>query len=134
MTVRVAGIVDDSIVDGPGLRLTIFFQGCDKRCAGCHNPHTHALDGGSLMTLEEVCARIDRNPLLDGVTLSGGEPFLQQDAAIAIADYAHGKGLNVWCYTGNTVESLSGNPLLEHIDVLVDGASRCGRNGGKRRR
>ncbi|GHU90870.1 anaerobic ribonucleoside-triphosphate reductase activating protein [Clostridia bacterium] len=118
---RIAGIVDDSIVDGEGLRLAIFFQGCEHRCAGCHNPETHDLGGGFEITLDEVKARIDGNPLLDGVTLSGGEPFLQETAAIAVAAYAHSRGLNVWCYTGYTIEQLTNRELLEHIDVLVDG-------------
>ncbi|GHU96088.1 anaerobic ribonucleoside-triphosphate reductase activating protein [Clostridia bacterium] len=118
---RIAGIVDDSIVDGEGLRLAIFFQGCEHRCVGCHNPETHDLDGGYEITFDEIKARIDGNPLLDGVTLSGGEPFLQEGAAIAVAAYARSKGLNVWCYTGYTIEQLTNRELLEHIDVLVDG-------------
>ena len=126
MKIRIAGFANDSIVDGPGLRLTVFAQGCPHHCPGCHNPQTHAFDGGR----EEDCAKIiemmEDNPLLDGVTLSGGEPFCQSEACAELARAAHGAGLNVWCYSGYRFEELLGGKsewleLLGQVDVLVDG-------------
>ena len=125
MNMRIAGIVNDSIVDGPGLRLAIFAQGCPHHCPGCHNPESHDFAGGSDMDTEEIIARMDANPLLDGITLTGGEPFEQPDACRILADAAHARGLNVWAYSGYTFEQLCAVPekrrLLEACDVLVDG-------------
>ena len=127
MKIRIAGITEDSIVDGPGLRLTVFFQGCPHHCPGCHNPETHDPDGGRIIDTSEIVAMMEANPLLDGITLSGGEPFRQVSGCIELAMAAHVHGLNVWCYTGYTVEYIlqSRSPgmrkLLKHIDVLVDG-------------
>lgn len=121
MLIRIAGIAQDSIVDGEGIRLTIFVQGCPHHCPGCHNPETHDFNGGRDIDTADIIAMMDANPLLDGVTLSGGEPFCQPEACIEIAAAAHLKGLNVWCYTGYTLEELEGHPLLDEVDVLVDG-------------
>lgn len=122
MNIRIAGIVNDSIVDGAGIRLTVFTQGCPHHCPGCHNPGTHDPNGGRVVDTDEIIAMMDANPLLDGVTLSGGEPFEQALACSLIAEAAHKRGLNVWCYTGWTYEQLAKQPLLSSIDVLVDGA------------
>ena len=78
MKIRLYGTVNDSIVDGPGLRYVIFTQGCLHHCPGCHNPDSHAIDGGYIEDTEQCLLEIDQNPLLDGVTLSGGEPFYRQ--------------------------------------------------------
>ena len=127
MKIRIAGITEDSIVDGPGLRLTVFVQGCPHNCPGCHNPETHDIHGGRLVDTSEIIAKMDANPLLDGITLSGGEPFLQPEACAELADEAHKRGLNVWCYTGHTIDTIIGGRdngkrgLLKRIDVLVDG-------------
>lgn len=125
MNMRIAGIVNDSIVDGPGLRLAIFAQGCPHHCPGCHNPESHDFAGGSDMATEKIIARMDANPLLDGITLTGGEPFEQPEACRILADAAHARGLNVWAYSGYTFEQLCAVPekrrLLEACDVLVDG-------------
>ena len=127
MRFRLSGIVNDSIVDGPGLRLAVFMQGCPYGCPGCHNPQTHDVMGGREADTEEVRAMLKKNPLLDGLTLSGGEPLLQPQAAREMAELAKAQGLNVWCYTGDTVEHmmLTKDPeimlALEQIDVLVDG-------------
>lgn len=125
MNMRIAGIVNDSIVDGPGLRLAIFAQGCPHHCPGCHNPESHDFAGGSDMDTEKIIARMDANPLLDGITLTGGEPFEQPEACRILADAAHARGLNVWAYSGYTFEQLCAVPekrrLLEACDVLVDG-------------
>ena len=125
MNMRIAGIVNDSIVDGPGLRLAIFAQGCPHHCPGCPNPESHDFAGGSDMDTEKIIARMDANSLLDGITLTGGEPFEQPDACRILADAAHARGLNVWAYSGYTFEQLCAVPekrrLLEACDVLVDG-------------
>ena len=126
MKIRIAGIVDDSIVDGPGIRMTVFVQGCPHHCAGCHNPETHDFSGGREMDTAEIIDQMLDNVLLDGVTLSGGEPFCQCAPCAEIAKAAHAAGLNVWSYTGYTFEELfSGGDdvrtLLENVDVLVDG-------------
>ena len=71
-SIRVAGIVDDSIVDGPGIRFSVFVQGCPHKCPGCHNPQTHPFEGGTVMEPEEILERMRKNPLLEGLTLSGG--------------------------------------------------------------
>ena len=124
MQIRIAGIVPESFVDGDGIRYAIFMQGCLRNCYGCHNPETHALDGGRLMDTDEIISALKKNPLLDGITLSGGEPLLQIDAANELARAAKNLGLSVWCYTGYTFEELppEAGPLLENVDVLVDGA------------
>lgn len=126
MNICVAGLVNDSIVDGPGFRFTVFSQGCPHGCPGCHNPQTHDFSGGTDMETEEIIERIRKNPLLDGVTLSGGEPFCQSPACAEIAREAKKMGLNVWSYSGYTFEELmSGKSewmeLLREIDILVDG-------------
>ena len=127
MKIRLAGIVPESIVDGPGYRLAVFVQGCPHACPGCHNPNSHDFAGGYLSDTAEVIAKMGKNPLVRGVTLTGGEPMMQAEALCEIASAAREKGLNVWCYTGFTLEALKreGNTarmrLLSLIDVLVDG-------------
>ena len=125
MIFRVAGLVDDSIVDGPGVRLTVFMQGCPHRCEGCQNPQTHDFAGGKEMDTEKVLARMRKNPLLSGLTLSGGEPFAQIDAALELARGAHALHKNVWVYSGYTYEQLAADEraraLLDECDVLIDG-------------
>ena len=126
MNIRTAGIVNDSIVDGPGLRLTVFAQGCPHHCPGCHNPQSHSFEGGEVRDTETILEMVEENILLDGLTLSGGEPFAQAEACAELAKGAHKVGLNVWCYSGYTFETLlNGAPawrtLLENIDILVDG-------------
>lgn len=124
---RIADFVQDSIVDGPGLRFTLFTQGCPHHCKGCHNPSTHDPEGGKEVTAEKVIEIMLSNPLTDGLTLSGGEPFAQAGDCAVIAKAAREHGLNVWAYSGWTFEELMNNPdpeirhLLELIDVLVDG-------------
>lgn len=126
MKIRIAGYVPESVVDGEGVRLAIFTQGCPHHCEGCQNPHTWNHRDGTVMDTDDF-DKLMANPLLTGITLTGGEPFLQQDACIELADMAHGRGLNVWCYTGYSFEALrlatnySGKRLIEYVDVLVDG-------------
>lgn len=127
MDVRISGFTKGSIVDGKGIRFTIYMQGCKHNCPGCHNPSTHDMLGGTLMTTEEVIEKIKEQKLISGVTLSGGDPFFQPEAAKVLADATHSLGKNVWCYTGFTFEQLlkSDNKamleLLDSVDVLVDG-------------
>lgn len=104
---RIAGLVQDSIVDGPGFRFTVFTQGCPHNCEGCHNPDTHDPDGGREMTVKQVIDAMLSNPMTDGLTLSGGDPFVQAADCAEIAKAAHKNGLNVWTYTGWTYEKLA---------------------------
>ncbi|WP_042352036.1 anaerobic ribonucleoside-triphosphate reductase activating protein [Bacillus massiliigorillae] len=131
MKVRVAApLTIDSIVDGPGLRMVLWTQGCPHRCEGCHNPKTHSLDGGFEVTCASIIEQIHSAKLQRGITLSGGDPFLQAKALLPIAIEAKKCGLDIWAYTGYCWEELMNerNPhyqdrqlLLQQIDVLVDG-------------
>ncbi|ETA79626.1 anaerobic ribonucleoside-triphosphate reductase activating protein [Youngiibacter fragilis] len=127
MEIRIAGIEPESIVDGPGLRYVIFSQGCTHNCHGCHNPETHSFLGGTVDETSRIVDEILENPLLSGVTFSGGDPFSQPEPFIDIAERLKGKGLGIWCYTGYTMEELmekgtgAQRNLLAHIDTLVDG-------------
>ncbi len=124
---RICGLIQDSIVDGPGLRFVCFVQGCPHRCPGCHNPASHDPDGGQELPVEEVARQLLSNPLTDGLTLSGGEPFAQPESCLQLAQLAHAHRLTVWTYTGYTLDHLlaQGTPaqltLLRETDVLVDG-------------
>lgn len=123
----IANTVRDSIVDGPGLRFTVFTQGCPHRCPGCHNPATWPFEGGEEVTVEELLRRLGDDPLCTGLTLSGGEPFCQAAGCAELARQGKQRGLNIWVYTGYTYEALieEADPdrlaLLAAADVLVDG-------------
>lgn len=121
--IRLHGIAEDSIVDGPGLRLAVFVQGCDRKCEGCHNPESQPYEGGTEWSIDDVLAKV--TPITQGITLTGGEPFDQAGPCWEIARAAHEKGLNVWAYTGYRFEDLCDNAdrhrLLAEVDVLVDG-------------
>ena len=127
MDIRIFGTVEDSIVDGPGLRYSVFMQGCPHHCPGCHNPESHDFAAGEVKDTAALLRPMDVNPLLDGLTLSGGEPMCQPEACLILAQAAHARRMNVWCYTGYTWEALhqENDParmaLLQEIDVLVDG-------------
>jgi len=126
---RIAGLVQESIVDGPGLRLVVFAQGCPHRCRGCHNPNTHSYEGGITVGIDAIANAIIQNPLLDGVTLSGGEPFLQAEGFAELAARVKAMGLHVMTYTGYIYETIVAGlnrhdgwrSLLDNTDVLVDG-------------
>lgn len=124
---RIANTVQDSIVDGLGLRVTVFTQGCYHHCPGCHNPETHDPHGGKEVSVEELSLLLKENPLTEGLTLSGGEPFLQAAECYALAKVAKSLGLNIWAYSGYTYEELVAwgekdvLDLLYSLDVLVDG-------------
>lgn len=127
--VRVAGIVEESIVDGPGIRFVIFTQGCRHNCPGCHNMHTHSFNGGKLISIESIISKVRENPLLDGVTLSGGEPFEQANVLSSLSIELKKLGHNIITYTGYTYEYIIDNSekmnsweeLLHHTDTLIDG-------------
>ncbi|MDR0918790.1 MAG: anaerobic ribonucleoside-triphosphate reductase activating protein [Oscillospiraceae bacterium] len=127
--IKLAGVVDDSIVDGDGVRFTVFTQGCPHKCPDCHNPQTHDTNGGYWDTIENLFVRIASNPLLDGVTFSGGEPFLQADVLAVLAKQIHSLGLNIITYTGYRFEELYKNAssnnhymdLINESDFLIDG-------------
>jgi len=126
---RIAGIIPESIVDGDGIRASIYVQGCPHRCEGCHNSHTHEFGGGELVSLADIIKQVYPNPLLAGLTFSGGEPFSQPKQLAVLADWAKANGLNIWCYSGYTHEELLDLAktdeaianLLSKIDTLVDG-------------
>ena len=127
MELRVAGIVKESVVDGPGFRYVVFAQGCNHHCKGCHNPDTHALDGGYAVETESIIEDIKQSKYIDGVTFSGGEPFLQAEAFAHIAEKLKETGMNIVCYTGFTFEELITEKdekrmkLLSLTDMLIDG-------------
>ena len=127
MEIRLAAdLQPDSIVDGEGIRTVVWTQGCPHNCKGCHNPGTHDFNGGFLMDVDEVIEELKNIEGQDGITLSGGDPLCQSDACIEICKAAKELGLNVWCYTGFTYESLLAGDkdrleLLKNVDVLVDG-------------
>lgn len=126
---RIAGIVKESIVDGPGIRFTVFAQGCKHNCPGCHNPQTHDFSGGTLISIDSLLEQIKKNPLLDGITLSGGEPFEQAEGFAELARRAKELGLHIMAYTGYTYEEILAGcsqnggreSLLNETDILVDG-------------
>lgn len=124
---RIANTVSDSIVDGPGLRFTVFTQGCPHHCPGCHNPDTHDPAGGTEVSVEELAGQMGENPLIQGLTLSGGEPFAQAADCARLAAAAHRVGWTVWTYTGYSWEAIlskqdpAWRALLAETDVLVDG-------------
>lgn len=123
MKIRLAAPMQrESIVDGQGIRMVIWSQGCKMACPGCHNPETHNPCGGQEYDIEELKNEITKYAKYhQGITLSGGDPFLQPEANKELADHAHSLGLDVWAYCGKTYEQLQDNVLLSSCDVLVDG-------------
>ena len=128
-TVRLAGIAFESLVNGPGIRRVLFAQGCKHDCKGCFNPDTHDFNGGIDYNIDKLINDVKENPLLKGVTFSGGDPFEQAEQFAYIAKKLKVWGKNIWCYTGYTFEYIlthryerkGWNELLQNIDVLVDG-------------
>ncbi|MEG1437041.1 MAG: anaerobic ribonucleoside-triphosphate reductase activating protein [Oscillospiraceae bacterium] len=126
---RLAGVIRESIVDGPGWRLVVFAQGCPHHCEGCQNPQTHDFTGGYDSTVQNILDAVKANKLLAGITLSGGEPFAQAKAMSKLAHEIHKIGLNVMAYSGWTFEQLFNGAnnqnywldLLNEVDFLVDG-------------
>ncbi len=126
MKIRLYGTVNDSIVDGPGIRYVIFTQGCLHHCPGCHNPESHDLSGGYLCDIDDILHEVDQNPLLDGITISRGEPFLQPLALIELISRMKQRNLHIMIYSGYTYEEIlkldeNAKKLLSLCDTLVDG-------------
>lgn len=126
-SIRLSGIIKESIVDGPGIRYVIFTQGCKKRCFMCHNSETQPLDGGYVRKLDEIVAEWSENPLLKGITLSGGEPFLQPKEVFYLVQKAKSMHLDILVYSGYYYEDLKSfnnkyiDKILDTIDYLIDG-------------
>lgn len=127
--IRLSGIAYESLSNGPGIRRVLFSQGCSHNCKNCFNKSTHAYDGGRLEDMDKLIDDIKQNPMLKGVTFSGGDPLEQADKFAYIAKEVKAAGRNIWCYTGYTFEYIlkhqherSGwEALLKNVDVLVDG-------------
>jgi len=128
-TIRISGVVCQSIVDGPGLRFVIFTQGCPHKCEGCHNPETHSFNDGYDCEIDKILVEIAKNPLLKGITISGGEPFCRPAELLPLVKAVRKKGMDVYCYSGYTFEELMAMSemnaavaeLLMLTDVLIDG-------------
>lgn len=128
-SIRIAGVVKESIVDGPGIRFVVFCQGCPHHCPGCHNAVTHDFEGGYDCGVDTVLAAVDENPLLSGVTFSGGEPACQPEGFAALAAGVKERNLDIIMYSGYTFEELLAKSekekalaeLLSFVDILVDG-------------
>lgn len=125
-TLRLASMLQqDSIVDGPGLRIVLWTQGCTHKCKNCHNPQTHDTTKGTLYDVEDLIKQIKQTKYQTGITFSGGEPFLQPAPLVTIAKAAKELHLNLWAYSGFTYEQLlednEQKELLSYLDVLVDG-------------
>ena len=128
-TIRIAGTVNDSIVDGPGIRLAIFTQGCPHHCEGCHNPESHDFDGGRWADTDKIIEKIKAKEIIRGVTFSGGEPFCQPEALADMAEKLKNDGYHLMAYTGYTFEQLlkmsetdeNVKRLLACLDNIIDG-------------
>ena len=126
---RLAGVIRESIVDGPGIRFVVFAQGCPHQCIGCHNPQSWSFDGGFIAQPGQIIEEMLKNPLVKGLTISGGEPFCQSAAMAQLAQAARQNGFDVITYTGFTFEKLleqvKTDPavleLLCYTDILIDG-------------
>lgn len=120
---QVLDIVDGTIVDGPGLRTSIYLAGCKHQCPGCHNPQSWDFKAGHPMSIEEIIDHIEENDF--NVTLSGGDPLYQLDSVIHLCQRIKELGKNIWLYTGFTYEEILADPQLskitEWVDTIVDG-------------
>lgn len=127
MEIRIAGLTEESVVNGPGIRMVVFTQGCALRCPGCHNPQTHDLQGGKLESIDRIIDKLRGNSLIQGVTISGGEPFLQPLALALLINkiVLFNPTLSIMVYTGFLWEELIREPLdqgiFQQMDYLVDG-------------
>ena len=128
-TIRLSGIAYESLVNGPGMRRVFFSQGCNHNCVGCFNPDTHDFNGGQLMDMDKLIEDVLINPIIKGITFSGGDPIEQADKFAYMAKAFRKVNLNIWCYTGYLFEELLEmskekvgiKELINNIDVLVDG-------------
>ena len=128
-SIRIAGIMRESIVDGPGIRFAVFCQGCPHNCPGCHNPETHDFAGGKEISVDRIVEEFDKNPLLAGVTFSGGEPMCQPEGFAALGRAIKQRGKSITIYSGYTIEQLytkaiddkATSELILLCDILIDG-------------
>lgn len=127
--IRIADVISESIVDGPGIRFVIFTQGCPHHCEGCHNPLTHDFKGGKVVTIKDLINKMQNHPYMSGLTISGGEPFSQVESLLELL-LAYKKlypSKNIIVYTGYTFEELLAKEsehilqILDNIDYLIDG-------------
>ncbi len=127
--IRLSGIAYESLVNGPGIRRVFFSQGCIHNCKGCFNPDTHPFTGGELRDMDELIQDVKENPMIKGITFSGGDPFEQADKFSCMAKEFRDLGLNIWSYTGYKFEYILAHldrregwrDLINCLDVLVDG-------------
>lgn len=117
---RIAGTLSCSLVNGYGVRYVIFCQGCSHHCVGCQNPETWDFNGGKKVTPEELAEDIKKHKHIDGVTLSGGDPFYQQDECVSLLNFLP-EDLDVWIYTGFDYEEIKDTKLAQMADYIVDG-------------
>ena len=116
---RIAGTLSHSFVNGEGIRFVIFTQGCAHHCKGCQNPDTWDFNGGTEVSVEELAEQIKATKHIDGITLSGGDPFFQQEECVKLLKLL--PDINVWAYTGFTYEEIKDTELAQMCDVIVDG-------------
>lgn len=116
---RIAGILPVSFCNGDGARYVVFTQGCAHHCQGCHNPDTWDFNGGYEIDVDAIADDYKKHHLVDGITLSGGDPFYQQEACIELLKRL--PGVNVWIYTGYNYDDIRNTELAERADVLVTG-------------
>lgn len=122
-SLRVLDIVDGTIVDGPGLRTSIYLAGCSHQCPGCHNPQSWPFDAGTSVSIDSLVEHVRENRF--DVTLTGGDPLYQIDGIIPLCRAIRAMGHTVWLYTGFTIEEIKASASLSRIfaevDVIVDG-------------
>lgn len=136
--IKISGIVKESIVDGPGIRYVIFTQGCPHKCEGCHNPQTHNFEDGKYVKISDIIEDINKNPLLKGITLSGGEPFMQAKQLAKLVSRLDTNKFDIMTYTGFEYEYLVKNAneengymeLLRSSDILIDGKFDISKKSG----
>lgn len=127
--IRLSGIAYESLVNGPGLRRVFFSQGCNHNCKGCFNEDTHDFEGGEERDMDELISEVVKNPMIKGITFSGGDPFERAEEFAYMAKKFKEVGLNIWSYSGYTYEYILKNidkrkgwkDLIDNLDVLVDG-------------
>ncbi|MCM1259413.1 MAG: anaerobic ribonucleoside-triphosphate reductase activating protein [Prevotella sp.] len=129
MKIRLAGEIEESIVDGPGIRYVVFTQGCPHHCKGCHNPETHDFNQGNLVDVNALIEKMKKYPYMSGLTISGGEPFVQSPAVLELirAYQALYPRKNILLFTGYTYEELCAfyqpeiDEILSRAHYLIDG-------------
>lgn len=119
LTLRIAGILSPSFVNGDGARYVVFLQGCPHHCQGCQNPDTWDFSGGTEVPIESIAQDYKSKKLLDGITLSGGEPFAQQEACVELLKLL--PDTNIWIYTGYEYEDIQNTELAKLADAIVVG-------------